>query len=50
MTAALDCLARVMLLTLYNNVKMFFNQVFKLKITWCQNIFSEPISTIEKYH
>lgn len=41
MTAAVnECLSCVMLLTLHNNVKMFFNQVFKMKITWCQNIFS----------
>lgn len=48
MTAALnDCLSCVMLLTLHNNVKMFFNQVFKMKITWCQNIFSNQSALLK---
>lgn len=48
MTAVVnDCLSRVMLLTLHNNVKMFFNQVFKMKIIWCQNIFSNQSALLK---
>lgn len=48
MTAVLsDCLSCVMLLTLHNNVKMFFNQIFRMKITWCQNIFSSQSALLK---
>lgn len=48
MTAVLnDCLSCVMFLTLHNNVKMFFNQVFKMKIIWCQNIFSNQSALLK---